>query len=249
VFGGQTMLNVLCNDIYQLFLLGNNADNRELFDKVFKLRFSYGDPLTVESLDSLLDLERKLMNSKGQHKQLIEQQIFQVLSSITLYCSPEQNDDQYLTLNEDLIESVTDSNEKRKYIIALKLVNFAIDVFEFKKPRDNFNSKRKSLALLILGDLSNYYDIPEALNLCILSLKSKKKALILAGIEFSENYFIKRNLPLDTETIEILDKIILQTKDRSIAVSALDIQVKLGHISEFEALMRIDEWKEKHYYF
>jgi len=81
-----TMLNVLCNDIYQLFLLGNKADSRELFGKVFELRFSYRDPITVESLDSLLELERKMMHSKGQHKQLIEQHIFQVLSDITLYC-------------------------------------------------------------------------------------------------------------------------------------------------------------------
>jgi len=40
----------------------------------------------------------------------------------------------------------------------------------------------------------------------------------------------------------------IQTKDRSVAVGALDLLVKTGNISEFEALSRIDEWKEKNDY-
>lgn len=243
------MVNVLCNDIYKLFLSGNKANNRRLFDKVFELsRYFFQNPVTLESLQNLFELEKKLMNSKGSHKQFIEEHIFQALSSSSLYCSPEQTDNEYLTLNEKLIEKATDINEKQKYIVASKLVGFAIEVFKFKRARDNFNNKRKALSLQILGNISNYYDIPEALELCLLSLKSKKKTLILAALEFQENYTRNRKIPLSSMVSKILDKIILQTKNHSVAVGALDLQVKTGNISEFEALSRIDEWKEKNEY-
>ena len=55
-------------------------------------------------------------------------------------------------------------------------------------------------------------------------------------------------MPLPSDIIEILDKIIIQTKDRSVAVGALDLLVKTGNIGELEALSRIDEWKEKNDY-
>ena len=78
--------------------------------------------------------------------------------------------------------------------------------------------------------------------------KSKKKTLILAALEFQENYCRNREVPLRSEIIEILNKIIIQTKDRSVALGALDLLVKTGNIDELEALSRIDEWKEKNDY-
>ena len=244
-----TMINILCNDIYELFLSGHKANNRELFEKVFELsRYFSQNPVTLKSLENLFELEKKLMNSKGPHKQFVEKHIFQILSRSSLYCGPELTDNEYLTLNEELIEKASNIKEKQKYIVASKFVSFAIGIFKFIKARDNFNNKRKSLALEILSNISNYYNVPEALELCLLSLKSKKETLILAALEFQENYIRNRGIPLDSEIIEILDKIIIQTKDRSVAVGALDLQVKTGNISEFEALSRIDEWKEKNDY-
>ena len=150
-----------------------------------------------------------------------------------------------MTLDEELIETSNCSSEKFKYIITFKLVSFAVEIFKYKKARDNYSNKRKSLALEILGNISNYYDVPEALDLCTLSLKSRRKTLILAALEFQQTYMRNRGASLNPELIEILDKIILQTKDRSVAVGSLDIQVKSGNVTEFEALARIDEWKEK----
>ena len=115
-------------------------------------------------------------------------------------------------------------------------------------PRDNFNSQRKSLALEVLTILSNYYELPGVYDSCLILFKSKKKEQIFSAIEFQENYVENREVPLEKEIIEILDKIVVQTKDRSVAVSALNIQVETGHIDEFEALSRIDEWKEKNDY-
>ena len=54
------MVNILCNDIYKLFLSGNKANNQKLFDKVFELsRYFFQNPVTVESLENLFELEKK----------------------------------------------------------------------------------------------------------------------------------------------------------------------------------------------
>lgn len=89
------------------------------------------------------------------------------------------------------------------------------------------------------------YDIPEAIDLCMAAFQSNKKTLVLAAAEFYENYRRGRNISLTPEMVEQLDDITRKTKDRSVAVTVLNLQVEEGLISEFEALYRIDEWKER----
>jgi hypothetical protein len=241
------MISSLCDDIYKLFLLGIKADKRELFNKVSDLTaYSIKNPITANTIETVIALERKMMNSKGAHKNYIEQQLFQIFSrSAMYYCSPKKSGKKYLLLNDELVRKEKFTKEKEKYIISLKLVNFADEIFEFNIARDNFSNKRKALSLEYLSILSNYYDLPKSLELCLFSLKSKKKDLIFAALEFQENYARNRHVHLSEEIIELLNKIILQTKDRSVATGALNLQVITGEIGEFEALSRIDRWKEK----
>ncbi len=243
------MANALCKDIYELFTLRIKANNRRLFDKVFELsNYFVRNPVTIESLECIIELERKMMNSSGPHKQFVEEHVFQALTRSTLYCSPEQSNDEYLSFKEKPIGDTNNIDKKQEVILASKLLSFVIEVFKFNKARDNFSSKRKALSFGIIGNISYYYDIPEVFDLCLLSLKSKKKSLIFAALEFQENYTRNREVSLSPSVIEILDKIILQTKDHSVAVGVLDLQVKTGNIDEFEALSMIDEWKEKNEY-
>ena len=72
--------------------------------------------------------------------------------------------------------------------------------------------------------------------------------MILSGLEFIENYIRNRGIPLSPEIVKILDNLIAQTKDHSVAVGALNIQVETGQIDEFIALSRIAEWKEENEY-
>lgn len=240
------MVNSLCDEIYNLFQLNIKGNNRELFNKVYDLTaYSIQNPITLKMVEAVVDLERKLMNSKGAHKKFIEENIFQIFSrSAMYYCSPEKSNKDSLLLNYDLVAKENNYIEKEKYAISLKLSDFANEIFEFKMARDNFSSKRKALSLEMLSILCIYYDIPAALDLCLFALKSKKKDLLHAAFEFQENYTKHKNIYLSDEIIKLLDKIILQTKDRSVAVGALNLQVTTGEIDEFEALSRIDDWKE-----
>ncbi|NOQ37171.1 MAG: hypothetical protein GQ569_14980 [Methylococcaceae bacterium] len=202
------MIKQLCDDLYDVFLSRTKSDDRILLNKVSEI-FSYffHNSLTLDSLESLIDLERKLVNSKGFNKNYIEKNIFQALSQGSLGCSPKkQLKNKYLILDEKLIKRTRSIEEKEKYTMSLKLANFSIEMFNFNKARDNFSSERKSLALGILSNLSNYYDIPEVLSLSLLALKSGKKPVIAAAIEFEKRYASTRNLSISFEAEQAWDK-------------------------------------------
>ncbi|MFH1549011.1 MAG: hypothetical protein ABIH04_00470 [Planctomycetota bacterium] len=239
----------LCNAIYALFLSGIKGTSRELFDSSSKLlSYFVRYPATPDSIESVFELERKLITARGPHKQFIEERIFQSLSASAFHCAPEPSGKKSLTLNTALLERTTAVKEKQKIIIALKLVGFSEGIFQLRNPRDAFNSKRKSLALDLLGRIAAYYDVPEAIDLCRVALASHKKPLVLAAVDFYENYTRNRHVSLPPEIIRLLNEVITKTKNRSVAVAALNVQVVSGAISEMGALSMIDDWKDRNRY-
>jgi hypothetical protein len=240
------MLSELCEEIHSLFLAGVKGTNRELFDKAYELSNYFVQNLaTPELLEPIIGLERRLISGKGPLKQFLEEQVFQALFTSVLHCAPEASGKKRVTLNPALIERRASARQKQRHMMALKLVGFSMEVFQMQNPRDAFNNKRKGLAMDLIGRVGSYYDVPEAIELCTAALQSNKKTLVLAAVELYENYRRGRNLSLTPEMVHRLDDVISKTKDRSVAVTALNLQVETGLISELEALSRIDEWKER----
>jgi len=135
--------------------------------------------------------------------------------------------------------------KKEKQKVLLKLVDFSRELYHFKTFKDAFKNKRKGRTLEIIGKIALYYDVPDFIELCMDALKSKNKVLIIAAIEIFENYAYKRECSLPQAMIAQLDEIIESTKDRGVALSALSIQVNTGLIDEYEAVFRIDDWKDR----
>lgn len=244
--GRTLMLSALCREIQHLFLTGTKGTNRELWDKAYELsNYFMQNHATPELLESIIALERKLIPAKGSYKQFLEERVFQALFTGALYCAPERSGKKRMTLDPVLIERSTSVQERQRHLMALKLVSFSMEVLQLQNPRDAFNNKRKGLAMDLVGRVAVYYDIPQAVDLCLAALRSNKKTLVLAAVEFYENYRRGRNVSLTPEMVERLDDIIRKTKDRSVAVTALNLQVEDGLISELEALSRIDDWKER----
>lgn len=240
------MLSALCKEIYQLFLVGAKGTNRKLWDKAYDLsNYFVQNHATPELLEPIIGLEYKLIGAKGPYKQFLEKRVFQALYVSAVYCAPERSDKERVVLDPALIKRSTDVRQRQRYLMALKLVSFSKEVFQLTIPRDAFNNKRKGLAMDLIRRVAAYYDIPEAIDLCMAAFQSNKKTLVLAAVEFYENYRRGRNISLPPEMVERLDDIIRKTKDRSVAVTALNLQVEAGLISEFEALSRIDDWKER----
>jgi hypothetical protein len=176
------------------------------------------------------------MNAKGAGKQYIERKVFDLL----LYYGADM-----ITASPNKAGSL--QQQEHDKVVSL-LVNFVLDIFAFKKARDGFSSGRKVLALDILSILEERYEIPEGLELCMLCLKSKKDIMILGACEFIDMNIEKLDKIFTTEFIDLLEMIISNTKDRSVAFKSLDIQINHGNMSEFGALVRMDEWKDKNNY-
>jgi len=64
---------------------------------------------------------------------------------------------------------------------------------------------------------------------------------------FCEAYYKARNIPVADDIEQLLLAFAERVDSRGLAASALNTLVESGNISEFTALDRIDEWKDKHY--
>lgn len=231
----------LCENILKAFRSDDRRD--DLYRSLYALpTYCYFNRIKVEEFDSLLNLEQEIMNAKGKDKRYIEEKVLEILSRVSFEGKKQGPDTMILRVR--FLKTV---DERQRQLIAAKLKGFALQIFSMKKVRDAYNSKRKGFALTMLGNIAVAYDCPEASEKCLLALRSKKKDLISAAFEFLETHYVEHDYQLPPDIIEELDKITEQTKDRSIAVGALDIQIQTGEINELAALSRIDDWKERNY--
>jgi hypothetical protein len=239
------MISKLCEDINNLFLAGEKERERELYDKVYKLgHYFVFNCATPESIKPVLDLERKLIAEKGPNKNFIEQRVFEVLRESAEYCVEHGAPRKRLPLTPALLANSAGNRDKSKHVMAQELVGFAREIYQLKIPRDSFNNKRKGLALDLIGRIDAGYDVPEVMELCITALLSNNKTLIFVAAELLESR-CARNHPLEPEIIKCLDRVIRKTRNRSVAVTALHVQVEAAVIDEFEALSRLDDWSEE----
>lgn len=200
------------------------------FNAAFK-----AEKLTKENLSVLLDTELEIANSKGGFKQLVEKEL---LRYITYFPHRLYQEESLKTLS-----SIEKATKKEKAVI--QFIDFAKQLMLVKIPRESFSGKRKGYAIELLGNLTDYFEFSEFIEICKKALKDKSKHQFFETIQALEIYFKKRNIEPDEEIINRIDKRFEKAKTRSEAVGCLSFLVNTGVISEFEALDRIDEWKEK----
>ena len=211
-------------------------------EKMLNLDFS------INNLESIFDFERYVIYNRGAKKNKIEEIILEMLHNLIISICESYNFD-ILFLNDALIKNTRDFELKKLHKINLRILNFSKEIFNISIPRDFFSTKRKGYALGMLSRLLNYYEFPNKFDLFINALQSSKDKLIIEAI--NELHYYYENFPekdLSQEIIRELNKIILKTRSRTVATGLLNLQVITGHISEFEALSEIDDWKEKFYY-
>ena len=233
--------HTLCRDVFTQFSSRTKPLHfYDLFGYVLRHH------LSPNTLESLLNLERKMMPAKGPRKHDIEEHIFQCLDHTALYCVSEDRNSGRIALTNERLNVMHDSAEDARDTMAMLLLLFVRDVFAFTAARDSFSSTRKALALRLLTTLSSAYEIPEAGDLAMTSLNSGKPTLMREAFDFYARYAQQHEEGLSPDVLSHLEAIVKKTRDRSVAVGALDLQVKTGHISELGALSQIDAWKAQH---
>lgn len=133
------------------------------------------------------------------------------------------------------------------FAVLQMLCLFAMDCFRFSRPRDGFSGERRGLAFELMANASAVIEPPDEF------FDDLKKALnkardqeVIGAILFCEKYYARiGDVPEDV--MQLLFGVVEKTKSRGIASGALNTLVESGDISEFEALDRIDDWKERNY--
>jgi len=84
------------------------------------------------------------------------------------------------------------------------------------------------------------------MELCTKSIKNKSKNEFLACVECLKIYYAERKDELlNEDIISIVEKRVNKTKNRAELIGGLTLLVDTGVISEFEALSKRDEWRER----
>lgn len=239
----------ICNEIESTFFSGDKEKRQNIFSLNYKMRqFVYQEEynFSLESLQSMMDLERKVSHAKGPKKKYIENTILESMRYLShqLFELPEI--ETRLVLDQHLIESETDAKRQIHHTIGLEILNFCKELFDLKINRDAYNSKRKRHILEILSCLAYTYQIPQAFTLSNHALHSKKPDQIYGALEFYSYHFDDLNDDEKAQVIQTAFDIVPNAETRSIAVSALQFLVDINEIGELDALCKIDDWKEQH---
>ena len=205
---------------------------------VNELRFKIkGENFSNDSLLPILETTKKVCSTKKRMKQILEKELLSLIAYLPheLWMGDVDKPNQRFQRN-------IETNEGQ---IAESLIDFAKKIHGIKLDRDAFSGKRRGYSIHILGSLSDYFEVPEFMELCSKSIRSKSKNEFLDSIECLKDYCKERDETPSEELVRVIDRRIEKTKHKSEAVGGLNLLVVTDLISEFEALSRLDEWKER----
>jgi hypothetical protein len=222
---GICMVESLCHEIYTSFLSDTKEATRQRRAKTNELGgYFFHHSMTYNALKQVCELERKLIHVKGTHKVFVESQIFYILTEAAMECVSENPMKPRIVLSDEWIEGDQNTREQHRCRMAFHLVNFAREIFSINKARDAFNIKRKVLILELLMALSYEYDIPEAYEMSLSCLQSRKSEAIWAACEYLETSCKNNGQSLGKDAVELLGNIIGQAKDPAVVAKAVHVQ-------------------------
>lgn len=147
----------------------------------------------------------------------------------------------------EIIESNTDYDNQGKKILS-RLIGLSKEILELPDDNSKGSELRRSCSLKLIADLINYYEVTDARNLFINSIKSRNKDEQYNALLGLENYYEFTDDDIDDELIKTLNEIIKNTDDRTVASTCLQIQINAGIIDEMIAVSVMDDWKDDHFY-
>lgn len=237
----QLSVKQICDKIRGIYFKTerHQDDIIEIMRLVFQLNDAYAkEKLKESNLQYLLDTELLIAKSSGSIKHLTEKELLRYIAYFP-----------HRLYEEGIIKPLPPIDQAQKKEKAVfQFIEFAKKLLAIKIPRESFSGTRKAYAIDLLGNLADYFEFPEFMEIAKKALKEKSKRQFYETIQALEMYFTKRGTQPDEEILKYLGKRFAKAKTRSEAVGCLSFQVNTGVMSEFEALDRIDEWKEMNYY-
>jgi len=139
--------------------------------------------------------------------------------------------------------------QRPAFVFLQELCRYAIDCLAFSRPRDTLAGRRRSCAFEIMASSLGGVELPESVFDDLKRiLKSARGNSIYGALVFCETYYGLQPDGVPDGMKDVLLCVVDKTDSRGLAVGALSVLVEAGNISEFEALDRIDDWKERNNY-
>ena len=127
-----------------------------------------------------------------------------------------------------------------------RILGLSQSILDLPKDKTKSCEKRRALAIEAVSELINYCNIANAKELFLTSIKSDKNNEQYSALQGFENYYDITDEEIDVDTLNVLNKIVKETDDRTIASTCLQIQINAGVIDEFNAIIEMDDWKDEH---
>lgn len=201
------------------------------------------EPELTRKLFRLLSVVR---NASGAGRTVFERRVLQGLAFLASDVSSMTYDETIflkpLTTNPEMVPS----DRRAGFALLQELCVFAMDCFRFSRPRDSFSGERRRQAFELMANASAVIEPPdEFFTYLKKALKKARDQEVIGAILFCEEYYARvGGVPEDV--MQLLFGLVEKTKSRGIASGALNVLVESGDINEFEALDRIDDWKDRH---
>jgi hypothetical protein len=242
---------LLIADIHKVLADPARKDRyRDLFRATWDLvRFEDEIAGDIGKVRELIAIARDIREATGPGRSVAEEKIMEAMGAIARTCCGVLEDADVHRLPDLAAASALTPDLRRSAQIVRELHDYAMECLRFSaRPRDTFAGARRGHSFEILGGAGFLLDLPEALDMACQALRRNRSQEVRGAIIFLEDYFKAREemaVPDDIHTA--LLAVAEKTGSRSTATGALNVLVETGEISEFEALDRLDDWKEKHY--
>lgn len=247
----------ICKAIEEKYLKNNVGKDKDveyyrLSMKLFHAFVFNEKSTTLKELKQVIQLTKKVARkekntSKTLEKKILEAVVYYTENHVGLILDTGLKSN--LTIEEYIKNTKIETGEK--YLQkSLELEELADDLLKVTKSRDSFSGERKGAATKILTELSRVFKIENLEEIYLKNLKARGGKLLIETLECIQEYYKEErgNPEMEDKIIEAIDKRANKSKKRSELVGCLQTLIELNHIDELDALDRVSEWKEKHYY-
>ncbi len=200
-----------------------------------------------EELAVLISLHRELSTIKNRKASFLEEEIARlILVNLPIRIRMADED-----IPEDKIEELKENYESSQRIdlrMSSRLLKYGKEVIASKDDKSKRYKKRVKEIIRMLNELQRFYKIKGIKKVFESKIEDKYKDLQFFALYGLEVYFaFSGDDNLTEEISQELERIINVTKDRDIATTCCQILINAGKISQFGAVCRIDEWKDRNW--
>jgi hypothetical protein len=234
-------INEVCEEVDLIVQKKNNEqDYKRLY---LDLKNALHKELVYIEIDLFCITVLKIANTKNRILRYLERDFWDFISDLPFHICLIH--DLEILEEEELGFCENYSNQGKR--IFSRLIGLSREILELPDDNSKGSEVRRSGSLKLIAELTEYYRIPNAKGLFLSSIRSKNEKEQYRALEGLENYYDTTEDEIDRVVIKVLDEIIKETEDRTVASSCLQIQINAGIIDEMTAVCEIEDWEDEHY--